>query len=143
MISVQPESICPSFIPVNFHDTKLDVGTVVVAPVAPVEVFESGDVVVVAVFDVGVVVLELSVLGVVDVVGEAGAVVGDAGAVVGDAGVVVAVDAGLKVMAALNSRPIDSVMVSVNAAGVVVHVDVFRLMVNVVTCQSPLGALEF
>ena len=136
MISVQPESICPSLIPVNFHDTKLDVGTVVVAPVAPVEVFESGDVVVVAVFDVGVVVLELSVLGVVDVVGEAGAVVGDAG-------VVVAVDAGLKVMAALNSRPIDSVMVSVNAAGVVVHVDVFRLMVNVVTCQSPLGALEF
>ena len=136
MISVQPESICPSVIPVNFHDTKLDVGTVVVAPVAPVEVFESGDVVVVAVFDVGVVVLELSVLGVVDVVGEAGAVVGDAG-------VVVAVDAGLKVMAALNSRPIDSVMVSVNAAGVVVHVDVFRLMVNVVTCQSPLGALEF
>ena len=58
-------------------------------------------------------------------------------------GVVVAVDAGLKVMAALNSRPIDSVMVSVNSAGVVVHVDVFRLMVNVVTCQSPLGALEF
>ena len=108
-------------------------GTVVVVPVVPVEVFEFG--VVVVVFVVG-----LSVLGVVVVVGEAGVVVGEAGVV---AGVVVAVDAGLKVMAALKSRPIDSVMVSVNSAGVVVHVDVFRLMVNVVTCQSPLGALEF
>ena len=109
-------------------------GTVVVVPGVPVEVFEFGVVVVVFddVFDAGVVVLELSVLGVV--VGEAGVVV---------AGVVVAVDAGLKVMAALNSRSIDSVMVSVNAAGMVVHDDVFRLMVNVVTCQSPLGALEF
>ena len=108
-------------------------GTVVVVPVVPVEVFEFG--VVVVVFVVG-----LSVLGVVVVVGEAGVVVGEAGVV---AGVVVAVDAGLKVMAALKSRPIDSVMVSVNSAGVVVQVDVFRLMVNVVTCQSPLGALEF
>lgn len=122
MISVQPESICPSLIPVNFHDTKLDVGTVVVVPVVPVEVFEFG--VVVVVFDVGVVVLELPVLGVVDVVGDAGAVVGEAGAVVGDAGAVVAVDAGLKVMAALNSRPIDSVIVSVRAAGTAVQVDV-------------------
>ena len=138
MISDQPESICPSVIPVNFHDTKLDVGTVVVVPVVPVEVFEFG--VVVVVFVVGVVVVGLSVLGVVVVVGEAGVVVGEAGVV---AGVFVAVDAGLKVMAALKSRPIDSVMVSVNSAGVVVHVDVFRLMVNVVTCQSPLGALEF
>ena len=70
-------------------------GTDVVEPDAPVEVFEFG--VVVVVFDVG----------------------GD-----GDAGAVVVGGAGLKAISALNSRPIDSVMVSLRAAGMTVHVEV-------------------
>ncbi|MSO60281.1 MAG: hypothetical protein EXQ63_08155 [Ilumatobacteraceae bacterium] len=51
--------------------------------------------------------------------------------------------AGLNEIDVLNSRPIASVIVSFSAAGIAAHVDVFRLMVKVVTCQSPGGALEF
>jgi hypothetical protein len=115
---------------VNFQEIKLDVSTVVVVPVVPVEVFEFGVVVVVfVVFEVGVVVFELPELG-------------DDGDD-GDAGAVVVGAAGLKAIAELNSRPIESVMVNVNAAGISVQVDVLRLMVKVVTCQSPRGELEF
>ena len=93
-------------------------GTAVVGPDVLVEVFELGVVVVVVVFDVGgdgdagVVVVVVVVVVVFDVVGN------------GDAGAVVVGGAGLKAISALNSRPIDSAMVSVRAAGMAVHVDV-------------------
>ena len=76
--------------------TTFSDGELVVVVVAPVEAF-----------DVGVVVLEEPELG------------DD-----GDAGAVVVGEAGLKAIAALNSRPIESVTVSARAAGTEVHVDV-------------------
>jgi hypothetical protein len=92
------------------------VGTAVVGPDVLVEVFELGVVVVVVVFDVGgdgdAGVVVVVVVVVFDVVGN------------GDAGAVVVGGAGLKAISALNSRPIDSAMVSVRAAGMAVHVDV-------------------
>jgi hypothetical protein len=106
------------------------VGTFVVVVVAPVEAF-----------DVGVVVFEVPELGDDGDDGDDDDD-GDDGDD-GDAGDVVVGAAGLNAISVLNSRPIDSVIVSVSAAGMVVHVDVFRLMVKVVTCQSPRGELEF